>query len=213
MSDTSQGDGWWLASDDKWYPPQPTQPQSPELDKPLWRRIATRKIWILPVWAYVLVALVVSAALGGGGTTDQQTATGLAATVAPTSEPAPAPTATAAPAPTATAVPQPTTAPAPQSSVTVSQQNAVGSAESYLRFSNFSRQGLIEQLEYEGFSVADATYAVDTVTVDWSAQAVGSAESYLDFSTFSCQGLIDQLVYEGFSQGQAQYGAGQTGIC
>ena len=22
MSDTSQGDGWWLASDGKWYPPQ-----------------------------------------------------------------------------------------------------------------------------------------------------------------------------------------------
>ncbi len=23
MSDTSQGEGWWLASDGKWYPPQP----------------------------------------------------------------------------------------------------------------------------------------------------------------------------------------------
>lgn len=28
MSDTSQGEGWWLASDGKWYPPQsaPTAP-------------------------------------------------------------------------------------------------------------------------------------------------------------------------------------------
>ncbi len=25
MSDTSQGPGWWLASDGKWYPPQPQQ--------------------------------------------------------------------------------------------------------------------------------------------------------------------------------------------
>lgn len=23
MSDTTQGPGWWLASDGKWYPPQP----------------------------------------------------------------------------------------------------------------------------------------------------------------------------------------------
>jgi TM2 domain-containing membrane protein YozV len=28
MSDTSQGEGWWLASDGKWYPPQPTTPGS-----------------------------------------------------------------------------------------------------------------------------------------------------------------------------------------
>lgn len=26
MSDTAQGPGWWLASDGKWYPPQPVQP-------------------------------------------------------------------------------------------------------------------------------------------------------------------------------------------
>ena len=26
MSDSSQGPGWWLASDGKWYPPQPTTP-------------------------------------------------------------------------------------------------------------------------------------------------------------------------------------------
>lgn len=26
MSDTPQGPGWWLASDGKWYPPQPTAP-------------------------------------------------------------------------------------------------------------------------------------------------------------------------------------------
>ncbi len=26
MSDTSQGEGWWLAADGKWYPPQPAAP-------------------------------------------------------------------------------------------------------------------------------------------------------------------------------------------
>lgn len=29
MSDQSQGPGWWLASDGKWYPPQPTAPSGP----------------------------------------------------------------------------------------------------------------------------------------------------------------------------------------
>lgn len=29
MSDTSQGEGWWRASDDKWYPPQEASPPSP----------------------------------------------------------------------------------------------------------------------------------------------------------------------------------------
>ncbi len=48
----------------------------------------------------------------------------------------------------------------------VSQQNAVRAAEDYLEISAFSRQGLIEQLEYGGFSTADATFAVDYITVE-----------------------------------------------
>ena len=29
MSDTSQGPGWWIASDGKWYPPESAQPATP----------------------------------------------------------------------------------------------------------------------------------------------------------------------------------------
>ncbi|CAM8621092.1 Domain of unknown function DUF4190 [Acidimicrobiia bacterium] len=29
MSDTSQGPGWWIASDGKWYPPESAQPPTP----------------------------------------------------------------------------------------------------------------------------------------------------------------------------------------
>ena len=82
---------------------------------------------------------------------------------------------------------------------TAGQENAIESAESYLEYSSFSRQGLIEQLEYEEFSLADATFAVDHVTVDWNAEAVESAESYLEYSSFSKPGLIEQLEYEGFT--------------
>ena len=90
---------------------------------------------------------------------------------------------------------------------TAAQENAIESAESYLDYSGFSRQGLIEQLEYEEFSTADATFAVDHVTVDWNAEAVESAQSYLEYTSFSKSGLIEQLEYEGFTPAQAQYGA------
>ena len=95
---------------------------------------------------------------------------------------------------------------------TVSQANAVESAESYLRFSAFSRTGLIEQLEFEGYSNSDATYAVDKVNPDWFEQAAKSAESYLDFGSFSRQGLIDQLRFEGFTTEEAVYGVNAVGL-
>ncbi|MCY1158935.1 MAG: hypothetical protein MOP51_1959 [Citricoccus sp.] len=95
---------------------------------------------------------------------------------------------------------------------TVSQQNALRSAEDYLDYTAFSRPGLIDQLEFEGYSTADATWGVDRVTVDWKEQAAKSAANYLDFTSFSRQGLIDQLVFEGFTVEQATYGVDQTGL-
>ena len=97
-------------------------------------------------------------------------------------------------------------------SVSASQANAIDSAESYLRFSSFSRSGLIDQLEFEGFSNSDAAFAVDYIAPDWFEQAVKSAESYLDFGSFSRQGLIDQLEFEGFTTEEATYGADQVGL-
>lgn len=93
---------------------------------------------------------------------------------------------------------------------TKGQLNALKKAESYLNYSAFSRAGLIDQLEYEGFSTEDATYAVDNVKVDWNEQAVKKANSYLSYSSFSRQGLIDQLEYEGFTPEQAEYGVSQA---
>lgn len=95
---------------------------------------------------------------------------------------------------------------------TVAQQNALRSAEDYLDFTAFSRSGLITQLEFEGFSTEDATWAVDRVTVDWNEQAAQSAKDYLDFTSFSRSGLIDQLIFEGFTPEQAEYGVSQTGL-
>lgn len=99
-----------------------------------------------------------------------------------------------------------------ESALTVSQEQAIGSAESYLRFTAFSREGLIEQLEFEGFSNDDATFAVDYLDVDWFEQAALSAENYLEFTNFSREGLIDQLMFEGFSREEAEYGVDQVGL-
>ena len=71
---------------------------------------------------------------------------------------------------------------------------------------------MIEQLEYEGFSNADATYGADHSGADWMEQAVKKAESYLEYSSFSRSGLIDQLEYEGFTHEQAVHGVNSVGL-
>ena len=94
---------------------------------------------------------------------------------------------------------------------TMGQKNALGAAENYLSFMAFSRSGLIEQLEFEGYSIEDATFAVDNCGADWNEQAAKSAQNYLDMMSFSRQDLIDQLVFEGFTQEQAEYGVTAVG--
>ncbi len=74
----------------------------------------------------------------------------------------------------------------------------------------FSRQGLINQLEFEGYSTEEATYAVDNCDADWNEQAVRVAESYLNTMSMSKKELINQLEFEGFTSEQAQYGADQA---
>lgn len=95
---------------------------------------------------------------------------------------------------------------------TVSQKNAIRAAENYLNFTAFSKSGLIDQLEYEGYSNADATYAVNNIEVDWNEQAVKAAQNYLNFTAFSRSGLIDQLKYEGYTTEQATYAVNQVGL-
>ena len=67
-------------------------------------------------------------------------------------------------------------------------------------------------MKIEGYSTADATWAVDRVSVDWNEQAAKSAKNYLSFTAFSRSGFVDQLKFEGFSSEQAEYGVSQTGL-
>lgn len=90
--------------------------------------------------------------------------------------------------------------------VTSGMKNALKKAESYLQIMAFSRQGLIDQLEYDGFTYSEAAYAADECGADWYEQAAKKAESYLEIMSFSRQGLIDQLEYDGFLYDQAVHG-------
>lgn len=96
--------------------------------------------------------------------------------------------------------------------VTVSQKNAVNKAKDYLNVEAFSHDGLIDQLEYDQFSAADATYAADNSGADWNQQAAKKAKEYMDTESFSRQGLIDQLVYDKFTTDQATFGVNSVGL-
>ena len=226
MSDTAQGSGWWQASDGKWYPPEshpsyqsmPSPPppppppgsgpvltqQAPAMVAPSYVQYSApaptsparpKKPWWRRWWAIgigVLIAVVVIVNIASPQEDDQADG----ATVAPSDavDDEAAPTEPAVDDPAAASAPT-----APPSNLTPSQQSAVRSAESYLSFKAFSRQGLIDQLSSEygdQFPVEDATVAVDSLNVDWLEQAMESAQSYLEFSGFSRQGLIDQLSSE-----------------
>lgn len=96
--------------------------------------------------------------------------------------------------------------------LTSGQKNAIGAARDYLDYSAFSRKGLIKQLQYEGYSSSDASFAVDHINADWNDQAVKSAKDYLEYDNFSRLSLINQLEYEGFTSAQAKYGVDKAGL-
>lgn len=95
---------------------------------------------------------------------------------------------------------------------TVAQDQATLSAAGYLDLMGMSREALIEQLVFEGFSQADAEHGVDSLGADYNAEAAESAADYLDIMPMSRQGLIEQLVFDGFTAEQAEYGVATVGL-
>ena len=75
----------------------------------------------------------------------------------------------------------------------------------------FSKSGLIKQLEFDGYSSGDATYAAENCNVNWNEQAAKSAKNYLDTMPFSKSELIHQLEFDGYSKEEAEYGAQAAG--
>jgi hypothetical protein len=196
-------------------------PVAAKQKKPLWRRT-----WVLVTAGVIVVFIAIGAASGSSDPKDTAAKDKGTAkvehhkTADPVAEAPSTPDVTQAAdpsslSPTKTPKPKPTTT-AP--SYTVSQQQAIGSAKNYLSISGFSRNGLIQQLSSsygDGFSKADATFAVDHIEVSWSEQAVRSAKNYLSISHFSRAGLIQQLSSsygDGYTVAQATYAANHVGL-
>ena len=166
------------------------------------------------VMAVVAVAILLTGCSSKTNTGAKATTT-TAASSATTAATTPA---TSPPATTPPTSPPTTAAPAPTvPALTQQQKSAVASAKQYLSLgSGFSQQGLIDQLDSSaggGYSVNDATVAVDSLNENWNAQAVLSAKGYLQTSPFSCADLIQQLDSSAggqFTVAQATYGAQQA---
>ena len=98
-------------------------------------------------------------------------------------------------------------------------QQAVDSAQGYLGMgSGFSDQGLLKQLTSSagnGFTEAQAEYAVNNLHPDWDAQAVDAAKGYMQIGGFSRASLIQQLTSSaggGFTEAQAEYAVNKVGL-
>ena len=99
----------------------------------------------------------------------------------------------------------------PMAGISLGRQNAIKSAQSYLRNMSFSRKGLVDQLRFEGYTNDEAVFAVDYLDPDFYAEAAESAASYLRHMSFSKQGLYDQLIFEGFTEDEEAYGVAAVG--
>ena len=75
----------------------------------------------------------------------------------------------------------------------------------------YSRTGLIEELEMQGYLAEDAAVAVDDINVSWGNQAKNMAKNYIRLDAFSKAGLINQLEKEGFNHEEASYGVNNCG--
>ena len=167
--------------------------------KPLFKR------W----WFWVIVLLLVGSVGNAGSETDRNSTANSGTQIADTTPSVDHGTEESTPA----TDPQPTeTIPAEtEIQMTTEQKNALRSAKSYLAFSAFSYEGLINQLEFEQYAHEDAVFAADNCGADWNEQALKSAKSYLDYTAFSYKGLIDQLEFEKFTTEQATYAADNCG--
>jgi len=154
---------------------------------------STHNLFMKKEVIFLVIGLIIFATVGIAGCTSKSTPTTSVSTPAPT---------------TSVSTPAPTLKP---DKTTMGERNAAKKALEYLRFTSFSRDGLIDQLEFEGFTRQEAEYGVDQSGADWNEQAALKAEQYLKFMSFSRSGLIDQLEFEGFTRQQAEYGVQAVG--
>ena len=95
---------------------------------------------------------------------------------------------------------------------TETQQQALDKANEYVDTLALSREGLIKQLEHDGYTADDAAYAADNCSTSWNKEAKEMAEQYMDATTFTYDEMVEQLESEGFTKKQAKFGANAVGL-
>ena len=91
---------------------------------------------------------------------------------------------------------------------TIGEQNALAKAKTYVDFSDFSKEKLRGQLEYEGFTTDEIEYALDKVPADYNLEASDRAVLYYTTQNLSKQRIMTQLEFEGYTESQINYAIG-----
>jgi hypothetical protein len=170
------------------------------------KRSSTRVGCLTLLGVFVLVGIIVGIEAASGGSNNSPASSS-------TTQP-PAVGATTAP---------PSSAPSPAAlPMTASEQSALQAAENYLSAEpGWSYQALIDQLDSpdgSGFSVADATFAVNNLSPapNWNQQAAIAAKNYQSsIGGFSACSMVQQLDSPDggqFTQPQAEYGSQAVGL-
>lgn len=83
----------------------------------------------------------------------------------------------------------------------------INTALKYLDSTGFSKDGLIRQMEHDGYETGRAQRAIQQIGPDWNEQAAKAAESYLRVEDYSKEELQDLLKKAGFTEDEAAAGA------
>jgi hypothetical protein len=92
----------------------------------------------------------------------------------------------------------------------VRQGEVVKSAIRNIRY--LGPNGLLAQLQKNGFSLEEATYGVEKAPIKWRRQAEKVAQNHLKKKEFSRSDLISQLHNEGFSIDDATFAVTRNGF-
>lgn len=90
------------------------------------------------------------------------------------------------------------------------KQDAGESAKGYVRSVPMSYDGLVSQLEHDGYSHDEAVVAADACGADWNESAARAADDYVKRSGVSADGLRRRLAGDGYTQDQIDYAMGRT---
>lgn len=82
MTDTPQGPGWWMATDGRWYPPQPAAPAKQQTNP--WMILGWVVLGLLMIPCVGCGAVAAITALGSTVSTTTTTTTTVPVTLAPT---------------------------------------------------------------------------------------------------------------------------------